>query len=41
MAPVRRVTGYDTIMPLPRGEHHYMPSVEKILESVKEVLEYS
>ncbi len=41
MAPVRRVTGYDTVMPLPRGEHHYMPDVKRILKSVREVLEYS
>lgn len=26
LAPIRRVTGYDTIMPLPRAEHRYMPS---------------
>ena len=26
VAPVRRVAGYDTVMPLPRLEHHYMPS---------------
>jgi pyruvate dehydrogenase E1 component beta subunit len=26
LAPVQRVAGYDTIMPLPRLENHYMPS---------------
>ena len=30
-APVLRVTGYDTVMPLPRMEHLYMPNIEKIL----------
>ena len=27
LAPISRVTGYDTVMPLPRLESHYMPSV--------------
>ena len=27
LAPIARVTGYDTIIPLPRLEQHYMPSV--------------
>lgn len=40
-APVRRVTGYDTVMPLPRLEGHYMPSVERILTTVRETLEYA
>src|SRR5258708_2255869 len=30
LAPVARVTGYDTVMPLPRLEPHYMPSVGRI-----------
>jgi len=41
LAPVRRVAGYDTVMPLPRLEHHYMPSVGRILTAAKEVLEYT
>ncbi len=41
VAPVRRVTGYDTVMPLPRLEHHYMPSVDRITAAVQEVLGYS
>ena len=40
-APVRRVTGYDTVMPLPKLEHHYMPSVARILDAVKATLEYA
>ena len=40
-APIRRVTGYDTIMPLFRMEGHYMPSVERILKTVRETLEYA
>ncbi len=27
LAPVARVAGYDTVVPLPRLEQHYMPSV--------------
>jgi len=30
-APPRRITGFDTIMPLPMGEHHYMPTPERVL----------
>ena len=38
-APVKRVTGFDTVMPLARLEEHYMPSTERILASAREVLE--
>lgn len=41
LAPVRRVTGYDTIMPLPRLEQRYLPSVARIVEAVKRSLEFS
>lgn len=37
-APVRRVTGYDTIMPLYRLEHDYMPGVERIVATVRATL---
>lgn len=37
MAPVRRVTGWDTVMPLPRLEAHYMPSVERVAAAGREV----
>jgi len=30
-APPRRITGFDTIMPLPMGEHHFMPTPERVL----------
>ena len=40
-APVQRVTGYDTVMPLPRLEAHYMPSVDHVLAAVKSALEYA
>jgi pyruvate dehydrogenase E1 component beta subunit len=41
VAPVRRVTGLDTVIPLPRLEDLYMPSVERIRSAVQEVLAYS
>jgi len=41
MAPVNRVTGYDTVMPLYRLEMEYMPSTARILAAVKQTLEYA
>jgi 2-oxoisovalerate dehydrogenase E1 component beta subunit len=38
-APVKRVTGYDTIMPLYRLEHEYIPGVERILEAVRSIIQ--
>ena len=40
MAPVNRVTGYDTVMPLYRLEQEYMPSKARIMAAVKQTLEY-
>jgi pyruvate dehydrogenase E1 component beta subunit len=40
LAPVERVTGYDTIVPLPRLEHHYLPSVDRILAAVRRTLRH-
>ena len=40
-APVKRVTGYDTVMPLPRLEHLYMPSTERVLAAARETLAFS
>ncbi|HEY3657896.1 MAG TPA: alpha-ketoacid dehydrogenase subunit beta [Steroidobacteraceae bacterium] len=34
-APIRRVAGFDTIMPLFRLEHDYIPSVQRILDAVQ------
>jgi 2-oxoisovalerate dehydrogenase E1 component beta subunit len=41
LAPVQRVAGYDTVMPLPRLERHYMPSRERILEAAHEAMRYT
>jgi len=40
-APVKRVTGYDSVMPLYKMEMKYMPSVGRILNAVNEVMEVS
>jgi 2-oxoisovalerate dehydrogenase E1 component beta subunit len=41
LAPVIRVTGYDTVIPLPRLEQHYMPSVERIVAAARKVCQFS
>ncbi|MEN8259990.1 MAG: alpha-ketoacid dehydrogenase subunit beta [Pseudomonadota bacterium] len=38
-APVERVTGYDTVMPLFQLEKHYLPDVKRIVDAVKRTLE--
>lgn len=40
LAPIKRVTGFDTIVPPYRLEGLYMPSVDRILIAVQEVLSY-
>jgi len=37
-APILRVAGYDTVMPLPRLEHHYMPNTQRIVAAVRQTL---
>ena len=39
-APVTRVSGYDSVMPLPRLEHNYMPNTENIVAAVRQVMEF-
>ena len=34
-APIRRVTGFDTVIPLFKLEQHYIPGVERILDAVR------
>ena len=38
-APVERVTGWDTVFPLKRGEHLYLPSVERIAAAARRTLQ--
>ena len=40
LAPVRRITGYDTVMPLFRLEDRYLPSAKRIMNAVFEVMEF-
>ena len=39
-APILRVTGYDVIVPLPKLEDYYLPSVERIRKALDETLKY-
>ncbi len=40
-APILRVAGYDTVMPLAKLEQFYMPSVARIVRGARETLEAS
>ncbi len=40
LAPVARVTGYDTVIPLPRLERSYMPSVARIVAAAQKTCEF-
>ena len=37
-APIKRVTGYDTIIPLSRLEYDYIPSVARIADAARATL---
>ncbi|HLR21296.1 MAG TPA: alpha-ketoacid dehydrogenase subunit beta [Tissierellaceae bacterium] len=39
-APPTRVTGFDTIFPLAKGEHHYIPSPERIAKAIEDVVKF-
>jgi pyruvate dehydrogenase E1 component beta subunit len=39
-APVLRVTGFDTVVPLAKLEHHYIPSPERILRGIKQAVAF-
>ncbi len=39
-APILRVTSYDVVLPLPKLEGHYLPSIEKIRKAIETVLQY-
>jgi 2-oxoisovalerate dehydrogenase E1 component beta subunit len=40
-APIERVAGWDTVMPLPRLEHHYMPDEGRILAAARRALAFA
>jgi pyruvate dehydrogenase E1 component beta subunit len=39
-APVLRVASYDVVLPLPKLEGYYLPSIEKIRKAIETVLQY-
>ena len=39
-APPKRIASSDTIVPLPKGEHHYIPDVDYIVSELRSVLNY-
>jgi 2-oxoisovalerate dehydrogenase E1 component beta subunit len=40
LAPIERVTGYDTVMPLPRLEQSYIPSVGRIMAAARRACQF-
>ncbi len=41
LAPVQRVTGYDTVMPYFKMEKYYLPTTQQIISAVENALEYA
>lgn len=39
-APILRVTSYDVVLPLPKLEGSYLPSIEKIRRTIETVMQY-
>jgi pyruvate dehydrogenase E1 component beta subunit len=39
-APVQRVTGFDTVMPLPKLEKYYLPNAERVVEAANRVVNF-
>lgn len=37
-APVERVTGFDTVMPLPRLEQHFLPDAQRVVRAIDRVM---
>jgi len=40
LAPIQRVTGYDTVMPMFKNEQSYMPSTQRIIQAALNAMEY-
>ena len=38
LAPIQRVTGWDTVFPLKRTEDYYLPSADRIIDAVHQTL---
>jgi 2-oxoisovalerate dehydrogenase E1 component beta subunit len=41
LAPIERVAGYDTVMPLPRLEHLYLPNAARIVAAARRAMAYA
>jgi len=41
LAPIERVAGFDTVMPLPRLEHRYLPNAARIAAAVERAMAYA
>ena len=41
LAPVERVAGYDTVIPFPRLEQHYLPSAARISDAARRAMAYA
>ncbi len=41
LAPVERVAGWDTVMPLPKLESHYMPGADRIVAAARRVVAFA
>ena len=39
-APVERVTGFDTVFPLPQLENYYLPTTERVVAAMRRVLAF-
>ncbi|MGH7274733.1 MAG: alpha-ketoacid dehydrogenase subunit beta [Nitrospiria bacterium] len=39
-APVERVTGFDTPIPLPKMEEFYLPDAERVIKAIRRVMRY-
>jgi pyruvate dehydrogenase E1 component beta subunit len=39
-APVRRVTGFDVVIPLFQREKDYIPNVQRIVDAARETLRF-
>lgn len=39
-APVMRVTGYDVPTPLPKLENYYLPSADKVVNSIEDIMRF-
>jgi pyruvate dehydrogenase E1 component beta subunit len=39
-APVERVTGFDTVMPLPKLEQNYLPDAGRVVQAIDRVMSF-